>query len=616
VVAATAVGVGTTIAATPASMAAEVYFCADNTQPYVPVSTVEAYAAGTTVHGLSVTSGTTPEAFTGTYIGFVDNYIGSNKDLLLFKLSSPVIDGTNGLKPAGIWAGMSGSPVYDADGRLIGAVAYSLNSDNLPIAGVTPAEYMKSIGSTAVSTVNKVKVTPANLRVTADGAKVAGTNLVGGTLSPARIVKVAGGAGTALNAFTNRTLARTPKTVKGASFLRSGNFAPAAAVNAGVNDPLVAGGTIAALYGTDELVAGGIGTVTAVCSVGGTTTVWAFGHPMSHDGRTSMYMSNASTAMIVPDGTGVYGSYKQVSEFGQPLGMVTQDRAVGLRGTVGATTGFGIDVAVQNPAGTEVGTYHGELAYQDLTASALAYMIGSAAYDQLDEISNGTGEVTWTINFTRGDGSPATLTNNQVVAGSFFLDDLGTQAANDAWALTSNEFEDVTITGIEVTVKLLSADSLTYKANDVQVLGKDNVTWGSLDGSKLKAGGTYTVRPEYVVKKNGRTAGKATGATQSVTLSTKARTGGSFKFVGTNSASEDCVIYSDGSIECTVWDTEDPTYTDFDELLAALDDEVSDASVDATLRYKKTSGSAIQEFTWTGPGVVSGSAKALFTIKK
>jgi len=51
-------------------------------------------------------------------------------------------------------------------------------------------------------------------------------------------------------------------------------------------------------------------------------------------------------------------------------------------------------------------------------------------------------------------------------------------------------------------------------------------------------------------------------------------------------------------------------------LLAALDDEVSDASVDATLRYKKTSGSAIQEFTWTGPGVVSGSAKALFTIKK
>ncbi len=619
VAAAAAIGVAASVAAAPSSFAAESYFCADDTQPYLPVAAAEALAPGTPVHGLSVTEGTTPSSFAGTYIGFIDNGIGINKDLLLFRLSSPVIDGTSpsGLKPAGIWAGMSGSPVYDEDNRLIGAVSYSLNSDNLPIAGVTPAEYMKAIGSTAVSPLNRVRVTEGNLKVTADGARVAGTSLAGASLTQARVVKVAGGAGSALNAFANRTLARTPRAVKDADFLRSGDFLPAAAMSAGVTEPLVAGGTIAALYGTDDLVAGAVGTVTATCTIGDTTTVWAFGHPMAQRGRTAMYMTNASTAMIVPDGTGAYGSYKQVSEFGAPLGMVTEDRAAGIRGTVGATSGFAINVAVQNPAGAQVGSYHGDLSYQDLTASALSYLIGSAAFDQLDSVGAGTGEVTWTIAFDRADGSPAELTNNQVVASTdYFLDDLGGAAANDAFALTSNPFEDITLTRIDVTVKLLSADSLTYRADDVQVRGKDGVTWSSLDGARLKAGGTYSVRPQYQVMKNGRTGGTVTGAVQSVKLSAKARKSGWILFSGTNASSEQCTTLPDGSIECVQWDTDAPEYADFDELLAALDEEVADSSVDATLRYRKTSGSRTEVFTWTGPGVVTGSARSSFSIRK
>ena len=89
--------------------------------------------------------------------------MGKGKDLLLFQLSSPVIDGTGGLKPAGIWAGMSGSPVYSSDGALIGAVSYSLNYDNLPVAGVTPAEYMKTIGSTLADAPVTVRVGKQNL---------------------------------------------------------------------------------------------------------------------------------------------------------------------------------------------------------------------------------------------------------------------------------------------------------------------------------------------------------------------------------------------------------------------------------------------------------------------
>ncbi len=44
----------------------------------------------------------------------------------------------------GIWFGMSGSPVYDADGHLVGAVAYGLAGAS-PIAGITPAAEMRKL---------------------------------------------------------------------------------------------------------------------------------------------------------------------------------------------------------------------------------------------------------------------------------------------------------------------------------------------------------------------------------------------------------------------------------------------------------------------------------------
>ncbi len=610
VIAAGVIGVGLLAGASPAQANGTHFFCPDNTQPYVPVAEVEAFAAGDTVDGLSVTKGTTPDEFSGTYIGYIDDGIGLGKDMLLFKLSSPVIDGTGGLKPAGIWAGMSGSPVYK-DGRLIGSVSYSLNYDNLPIAGITPAEYMKSIGTTGVGTAAKVKVTKANLKVSSDGIKAAGTTLVGASLSQVKTVNVAGGAGAKLNAFANRTFARTAKSAK-AGIMRSGQLLPAAAISTDVTAPLVAGGTIAALYATGDLVAGGVGTVTAVCG----NTVWAFGHPMDYIGTTSLYLANASTALIVPDGTGWVGSYKQVSKFGAPLGMITQDRLVGIRGTVGATKGYGIDVAVQNAAGAQVGTYHGDLAYQGLSGAAIAYLIGQAALDQLDQYSSGTGEVSWSINYRRADGSTGSLENSQIVTDpNWFPDAIGTPTANDAAAITDNEFEDVTITGVAVTVKLLSADSFSYKATDVQVQTKRG-SWISLDDKVLKAGNSYSLRPQYTVKKNGKNAGKVSGDAVSVKLKSTARKSGTFDFSPLNQPLESCVTLPSGDIICEEFEgTDTEGVESFDDLIALLDDQVPDNAVEGVLHYRLKKGSTTRVFDWTGPGVVTGSVETMFSIK-
>ena len=611
--AAAALAVGLAITGAPPASAAGAFFCADGTQPYATVAEVEGFPAGEAVTGLSVTSGTAPEQFTGSYLGFIDDGIGIGKDMLLFRLSSPVIDGTGPgtLKPAGIWAGMSGSPVYTKDGRLIGAVAYSLNSDNLPIAGVTPAEYMKSIGTTAVGTSAKVRVSSTNLKVSGAGARVAGTTLVGGTLSQVRTVNVAGGTGSRLNAFANRTLARTPRTAKSAGVLRSRSFLPAAAVSSRVTAPLVAGGSVAALYGSGDIVAGAVGTVTAVCD----TTVWAFGHPLDYAGKTSLYLANASTAMIVPDATGAYGSYKQVSEFGAPVGMITQDRSVGIRGTIGAVNGFGINVLVQDPSGAQVGAYHGDLASQDLSGAAIAYLVGSAALDQLDAYGSGTGEVTWTIAYRRANGDTGELTNTQLVADAHtFPDTVGTPAAEDAWAIASNQFENVTITGIDVTLKLLSEDSVAYEVAGTQVLTRGG--WASLDGSRLKAGATYSFRPAYQLRTNGRLGGTVAGAPVRVKLSSSARKRGAFTVAAANQSEQVCETDSQGTVYCEEWDNDLPEeYADFDELVGALDELPLATEVSAELRYKLRKGYRARYFDWTAPGVVTGGTRDGFSIR-
>src|SRR3954469_5169541 len=62
---------------------------------------------GQTVSGLTVTHGTGPTGFSGSIIGVLHDGIEPGVDMVMAKLSSTEIQDN------GIWAGMSGSPVYD-----------------------------------------------------------------------------------------------------------------------------------------------------------------------------------------------------------------------------------------------------------------------------------------------------------------------------------------------------------------------------------------------------------------------------------------------------------------------------------------------------------------------
>ncbi len=597
-------------AATPAQ-AALPGFCADGSQPYVPVATVESYSVGEKVTGLSVTSGTTPEQFTGSYLGYIADALGTGKDLLLFRLSSSVIDGTGGLKAAGIWAGMSGSPVYDGDGNLIGAVAYSLNSDNLPVAGVTPAEYMKTIGSPAVGAAKTVRATSSNLKVASAATRIAGTSLAASTYAPVKTVNVAGGAASRQNALVNTTLARATGNGPIARFLKSGNFRAAGTSSHAVTQPLVAGGSIAATLTDGDLVSGSIGTVTAICG----STVYAFGHPMTYSGAASMQMSNVSTALIVPDSTGASSSYKQVSAFGEPLGMITQDRMFGIRGTIGSVRSFGIDVEVQNPSGAAIAHYHSDVAEPQAAATAVTGLAGTAASEQLDQATAGTARVSWTIDYRRADGETGRLSRRQVVDDpTTFPYVVGSDAGSDVDAIVNNAFEDVAITGVRLVVKLISANDLNYTASGVQVLQKG--VWRDLAGRTLKAKGRYSIRPVYLVHKNQKAAGTVAGAASSLSLKASARKSGWIDLTAAAKQST-CAAAPSGDVNCTDLGSDIGTQaSSFDELIDLLSLAAPADTVDVVTQYRLKKGKTVAVRSWTAPGVVSGDVRVPFGIRR
>ncbi|WP_205857631.1 SpoIVB peptidase S55 domain-containing protein, partial [Phytoactinopolyspora endophytica] len=66
--------------------------------------------------------------------------VAPDVDMILVDTESPAIE-----RADGIWSGMSGSPVYADDGRLVGAIAYGLSQSPSNVAGITPAADMKKL---------------------------------------------------------------------------------------------------------------------------------------------------------------------------------------------------------------------------------------------------------------------------------------------------------------------------------------------------------------------------------------------------------------------------------------------------------------------------------------
>ena len=389
---------------------------------------VDELVTGDDVNGLTVTSGTAPTAFTGKVLGVIDDGIAVDLDMVMVEVDAPDF-----IKSVGIWQGMSGSPVYAADGRLIGAVAYGLSWGPSPIAGVTPFEEMDDYLATAPA--EPVAVDRSTARtiaretdVTVEQAEEGFTQLrmpmgVSG-LSSTRLAKAAG--------------VDKPYAPKGAySMGRS-------SAEAAGPETIVAGGNLAASVSYGDITMAGVGTATSVCD----DEVVGFGHPMTFMGKTTMSLHPADALFIQPESL---GAPFKVANLGAPAGVISEDRLAGITGSFGeAPDAADITSVVDYDGRSRTGTTH--VTVPDYTANAVFGQFLSNHDRVLDGIIKGTSLQEWTITGVRPNGAEFSLswadryTSSYDITWSSIFD-----LADLVWSLSS-------IPGVSVTSVSVDSD--------------------------------------------------------------------------------------------------------------------------------------------------------------
>lgn len=372
------VGTGATLVTAPAQSAPPADDCAE---PFPVADLVD----GDTVHGLTVSEGTTPDPFTGEILGVMPNGIAPGLPMILAELDSPALT-----EVGGIWSGMSGSPVYaDSDNRLIGAVAYTLTWGTTPVAGITPFEDMDDyLGTAAPAT---IPVTKKQAKAIAADSEVSRAQAEQGFRQLPMPTGVSG--------ITAARLTKARR--KGPDYLElRGVRAMSSLSGAAAAGPetLEAGGNLGAAYSYGEITAGGVGTVTSVCD----GELVGFGHPMDFLGKTQAGMMPAEALFVQRDSL---GSPFKVANMGMPAGTIDEDRLTGISGVVDVLPDE-TDITSTVSYGTRGRTGTSHSLSPDFNADIAFYQLLGNHDRIIDSIQPGSSTATLTITGTDADDEP------------------------------------------------------------------------------------------------------------------------------------------------------------------------------------------------------------------
>ena len=288
---------------------------------------LESIQPGQTGYGKTVFEGTRVDTFQVEILGVLKN-VGPKQNMILARLSGGPIART------GVFAGMSGSPVYIED-KLIGAVAYAFPFAKEPIAGITPIREMVDIfkekpesGPRRARRVNPDKLydvaqLPSFLshfelpRFFVEPSLTRGQDL--GRLQPiATPLNLSGFSPRSIQQFSSQLELLGLVPVRGMGTAR---------MEAYEDVPLQAGSTI-----TVQLVRGDIEV-----SASGTAThiegdrIYGFGHPFLSIGTTDLPLNKGAVLTIIPN----LMTSEKISATLEPIGSIKQDRATGIMGVAG-----------------------------------------------------------------------------------------------------------------------------------------------------------------------------------------------------------------------------------------------------------------------------------------
>ena len=538
----------------------------------MPVADVTKGMTGT---GLTVHTGTEPQSFNAEVLGVLPDAIGPGRDLIIMNTSGPIID-----QVGGIWAGMSGSPIYIND-KLVGAVAYGLAWGPSSIAGVTPAEDMVKLldypmsppgatGSPSKSMASKNKASLSSaMRREISNSTGAPQSEVGGSLVTLRTpLSVSGTTDRAMDIF-----GRAVKRERLRLIPYAGSSARA---DPGISaDPLEAGDSFAGVLSYGDVTLAGTGTTTAVCD----DMALAFGHPFFFAGRTALGANHADALTVVSDPA--FGSYKLSTVTGG-VGVIDQDRLAGLRSVLGLTPPqIPITTSVHVPdLGNEREGTSAAVTSEITPLVAFFHNLGSIDVT-FDAIAEGSASASWTITGTRADGSPWELSRSNLYASE---DDIGYEAQSEIeshlFSLFYNGVEDVEFTDIDTE---FTVEEKVRKFSIVKVLAsKNGRPFRDLEAIIVRRGATIALR--VILRPFDRSGDQAVD--MSVTVPRWVRVGGSIEVEGGPSSSDfefECAFFGE---DCS---DEGDTKT-FDELLLDLEAARKNNLLIATLRAGKEGG--------------------------
>lgn len=448
---------------------------------------VDAIKPGMVGIGRTVFEGDRLEEFKVNIIGVLRNSIGPRRNLILAKLEGGPLANT------GVIAGMSGSPVY-IDGRLVGAVSYSLGQfSKEPIAGITPIDEMTADATLPAPRRQAARVdlqmplTQESLRASLRQA-FAWIRPFADSPSDVQIFgdqSVYAGIGTMLRPIA------TP--------LSFGGFDP------GVIDPVVSAfrdqGFVTIMAGAEQLALSqaqsngsrlpalrpgdpiGVGLMNGDFEVGATGTVtevdgnrvYAFGHPFYQLGPTQFPMTRAHVFTVLPS----LAASQKIASTGEIIGIVSQDRATTIAGTLGpGPSMIPVTLTLNAERGTRK-TFNIGIVRDQLFTPLLAYV---AILNTLTSYERQNGVATYALK------GAATLKKY----GKVNFEDLftGDQPSVGAAAsvvapinlLMRNAFEDVDIESLNLEI---DASEQPRSATLERV-------W--VDGTRVRAGGPATLK--------------------------------------------------------------------------------------------------------------------------
>ncbi len=379
------------------------------------------------------------ETFQVEIIGLMDNGKGSAK-MLMAKASGDVID-----KVGGVLQGMSGSPIY-IDGKLVGALAAGLKEMSPYTFFITPIESMlpmwsmpdpKAVNKYRQAALNTSGVLTAKAESKTDEVKPDDSKSAGDGGGEDKAGDAKSNAGKAEEAAETKVTEIKPDETKvdeskiaevetdanktaetkaaagkiplfanfynrELSFLANEfNMNYSAASSAAVGgversvkyDAVLEPGSpvgVAVVYG--DFSVGATGTVTAVEG----KKILGFGHPFTHAGNVNFFMTDAA---VIGSISGEIGTGVKVSNIGNIIGRINQDREAGIAGMLGAFPSVvPITVKVTDPTLGKTETYNSSIAYNEELLPRLGASIAYAALSKTsDTLAGSTVDIDFKI---------------------------------------------------------------------------------------------------------------------------------------------------------------------------------------------------------------------------